>query len=151
MIEGMPLPATDDPLDAPFWQHTLRGELAVQRCTACNTWRFPPRPMCPSCQSFDHEWDVMSGKGRIWSFVVPHPPLLPVFTRIAPYNVIIVELAEDPTLRMVGNLVSSAGAEINEIDPGTIEIGAPVRAVFDKVADDLALIRWVPARPTEAA
>jgi uncharacterized OB-fold protein len=151
MIEDRPLPATDDPLDAPYWQATLRGELVVQRCTTCNTWRFPPRPMCPSCQSFGHEWDVMSGRGRIWSFVVPHPPLLPAFTKIAPYNVIIVELAEDPTLRIVGNLLPSAGAAINEIDPGTIEIGAPVRAVFDNVADDLALIRWVPARATEEA
>jgi uncharacterized OB-fold protein len=104
MIEDRPLPATDDPLDAPYWQATLRGELVVQRCTTCNSW-----------------------------------------------HVIIVELAEDPTLRIVGNLLPSAGAAINEIDPRTIEIGAPVRAVFDNVADDLALIRWVPARATEDA
>jgi uncharacterized OB-fold protein len=145
MIEGIPLPATDDLLDAPYWEAALRGELVVQSCSGCSRLRFPPRPMCPWCQSFAHGWRPMSGTGRIWSFVAPHPPLLPSFARIAPYNVIIVELAEDPTIRMVGNLVPALGAEINEIDPATIEIGAPVRAVFEQVSDDVALVRWVAA------
>lgn len=143
MIEGTPLPATDDPIDAPFWQAARRGELAVQRCASCGTRRFPPRPMCPNCQSFAHEWQRMSGEGRIWSFVVPHPPLLPAFTPLAPYNVILVELADDPTIRMVGNLVPSAESEINQIDPATITIGAPVRAVFQRAADDVSLARWM--------
>lgn len=143
MIEDIPLPATDDPLDASFWEATLRGDLVVQRCRSCGVRRFPPRPMCPGCQSFDHEWNKMSGEGRVWSFVFPHPPLLPSFARVAPYNVILVELADDPSVRMIGNLVASADGEINEIDPAAITIGAPVRAVFHKAAADLALIRWV--------
>lgn len=145
MIEGMPLPVTDDPLDAPFWQATLRGEIVIQRCSSCGRRRFPPRPMCPDCQSFESTWQRMSGEGRIWSFVVPHPPLLPSFAGLAPYNVIVVELADDPSIRLVGNLVTSAAGEINDVDPKTIRIGASVRAVFQQVADDVALIRWVAA------
>ena len=145
MIEGMPLPVTDDPLDAPFWQATLGGEIVIQRCSSCGRRRFPPRPMCSDCQSFESTWQRMSGEGRIWSFVVPHPPLLPSFAGLAPYNVIVVELADDPSIRLVGNLVTSAAGEINEVDPKTIRIGASVRAVFQKVADDVALIRWVAA------
>jgi uncharacterized OB-fold protein len=143
MIEGIPLPLTDDPLDAPFWAATQRGELVVQRCASCGKRRFPPRPMCPQCQSFEHAWQPMSGEGRIWSFAVPHPPLLPAFANVAPYNVIVVELADDPSIRMVGNLVKSAGGEINEIDPATIRIGAPVRVVFQRAAEDVMLARWV--------
>jgi hypothetical protein len=101
--------------------------------------------MCPGCQSFEHTWERMSGEGRVWSVAVPHPPLLPSFAGLAPYNVIVVELAEDPSIRLVGNLVASAAGAINEVDPRTIRIGAPVRAVFEKVADDVALIRWVTA------
>jgi uncharacterized OB-fold protein len=145
MIDGIPLPATDDPIDAAFWQATRRGELVVQACRACGRLRFPPRPMCPHCQSFDHDWQRMSGGGRIWSFAVPHPPLLPSFARIAPYNVIIVELDDDPSIRMVGNLVTHAGGEINEIDPATITIGTPVRVVFEPAAEDVVLTRWVVA------
>ncbi len=146
MIEGIPLPATDDPLDAPFWAATLRGELVAQRCGACGTRRFPPRPMCGRCQSMESGWERMSGAGRIWSVVVPHPPLLPVFNAVAPYNVVLIELADDPTIRMVGNLVTTADGPINAIDPATITIGAPVRAVFHRAADDVALVRWVLAR-----
>jgi len=72
----------------------------------------------------------MSGRGEIWSFVVPHPPLLPAYTPLAPYNVIVVALQEDPMLRLVGNLVTGPDGPINEIDPATIEIGEPVRVVF---------------------
>lgn len=87
----------------------------------------------------------MSGQGRIWSFAIPHPPLLPAFAGVAPYNVIIVELDEDPSIRMVGNLVASANGEINEVDPATIEIGSAVTAVFQKVGDDVTMVRWIPA------
>ena len=143
MIEDIPLPSTDDPLDAPYWEAARRGELVVQTCSACGRKRFPPRPMCPTCQSFAHAWAPLSGRGRIWSFVFPHPPLLPVFAQIAPYNVIVVELAEDPALRMVGNLVTSTDGPINQVAPATITIGMPVRVVFQRAADDVALARWV--------
>jgi uncharacterized OB-fold protein len=86
----------------------------------------------------------MSGRGTIWSFIVPHPPLLPAYQELAPYNVIIVTLDEDPTLRMVGNLVEGPEGAINEIDPATIQIGDAVRVVFHRV-EDVALPRWVRA------
>jgi uncharacterized OB-fold protein len=86
----------------------------------------------------------LSGKGRIWSFVIPHPPLLPAYTEFAPYNVITVELDEDPSLRLVGNLIASADGALNSVDPHSIAIGEPVRVVFAKV-DDVHLPRWVRA------
>lgn len=144
MFEGLPLPGTDERIDAPFWEATLRGELAVQRCSDCGRLRFPPRPMCPDCRSLEHQWTALSGRGRVWSFVVPHPPLLPYFQKLAPYNVVLVELEEDPRIRMVGNLVPRPDAEINEFDPAAIRIGMPVRAVFRRVAEDVALLQWVP-------
>ncbi|RMF20915.1 MAG: hypothetical protein D6760_10560 [Deltaproteobacteria bacterium] len=122
----------------------MRHELAIQRCAQCKRLRFPPRPMCPFCQSTEHAWEAMSGRGKVWSFVVPHPPLLPAFKELSPYNVIVVELDEDPTIRMVGNLVAREGGAINEIDPHSVEIGTPVRAVFEQVADDVTLVRWTP-------
>ncbi len=138
------LPDPEDEYASPFWEGTARGELRVQKCSACGRMRIPPRPMCPECRSLANEWVRLSGKGRVWSFVVPHPPLLPAYTELAPYNVIAVELDEDPSLRLVGNLVESAHGAINEVDPRTIEIGEPVRVVFAKV-EDVHLPRWVRA------
>lgn len=87
----------------------------------------------------------MSGRATVWSYVVPHPPLLPAFQPLAPYNVIVVALDEDPTIRMVGNLLASADGAINEVDPATIRIGEPVSVVFQQVAEDVHLPRWVRA------
>jgi uncharacterized OB-fold protein len=142
MIEGALLPQVDH-ITRPFWEGTAVGELRMQTCGECGVMRFPPRPMCPRCQSLEVRWQAVSGRGEIWSFVVPHPPLLPAFMAVAPYNVIIVALEEDPELRMVGNLLASPDGEINEIDPATIRIGEPVEVVFQHVGEDVTLPRWV--------
>lgn len=128
---------------APFWRYAAQGELRVQSCGDCGEPRFPPRPCCPHCRSFASEWRLMSGRGRIWSYVVPHPPLLPDYAAHAPYNVILVELAEAPRIRMVGNLVSGPGAPLNSLSPDRVRIGARVQVVFD--GDGLP--QWVLERP----
>ena len=144
MITGAPLPAISED-SAGFWEGTAAGELRIQRCTNCRRLRFPPRPMCPYCNSLDHTWDAMSGRGRVWSFVVPHPPLLPAFMDLAPYNVVVVELTDDASIRFVGNVVAAADSPLNSIDPHTVQIGEEVRVVFSAVADDVFLPRWVRA------
>jgi uncharacterized OB-fold protein len=137
MTTGTVPPGTEDflaPLvdgeSAGFWEGTAQGELRLQACGGCGALRFPPRVMCPHCQSTRRQWVPVSGRGTIWSFVVAHPPLLPAYAPFAPYPVITVTLDEDPALRMVGNLVSGPEGAINEIDPGSIVIGEPVQVVF---------------------
>jgi hypothetical protein len=142
METGWLLPDLRDPTASEFWAGCARGELLVQACGACGEWRMPPRPMCPHCRSTEVRWDRSSGRGRIWSFIVPHPPLLPAFAAVAPYNSIVVELDEDPEIRFVGNLVAGADGAINEIDPATISIGEPVAVVFHRI-EDVTLPRWV--------
>ncbi|MDR6974757.1 putative OB-fold protein [Streptomyces sp. 3330] len=128
---------------APFWRYAAQGELRVQACADCGEPRFPPRPCCPHCRSFASEWRLTSGRGRIWSYVVPHPPLLPDYAALAPYNVILVELAEAPRIRMVGNLVSGPGAPIDSVSPDRVRIGARVQVVFDGAG----LPQWILERP----
>jgi len=139
---GWLLPDLDEPESREFWLGCARGELLVQACGSCGARRMPPRPMCAVCRSTEVRWERTSGRGRVWSFIVPHQPLLPAFSEKAPYNAIIVELEEDATIRFAGNLVASADGEINEIDPATITIGEPVSVVFHRI-DDVTLPRWV--------
>ena len=131
---------------APFWEYAARGELRVQACAACGELRFPPRPCCPHCQSFDSLWTKTSGRGRIWSYVLPHPPLLPAYAEQSPYNAIVVELAEAPRIRLVGNLVSGPAAPLNSVPPERIRIGARVQVVFTEV-NGMSVPRWVLERP----
>lgn len=148
MITAALLPLLDAQ-STPFWEGCGAGELRVQHCGSCHAPRMPPRPMCPACRSLHVEWLATSGRGRIWSYVVPHPPLLPSFNDVAPYNVIVVSLDEMPTIRFVGNLVTSADGPINEVDPAGIVINSPVRVVFaTPIADEIgevAFPRWVRA------
>lgn len=139
------LPPLSDATSAPFWQGCRDGVLRMQRCPDTHRLIFPPRPMSPWGERRPPEWVDVSGRGTIWSFVVPHPPLLPQFAAVSPYNVVVVALDEDPTVRVIGNLVARPGGRIDEIDPATIRIGEPVRVVFDTVTDDVVLPRWVRA------
>jgi uncharacterized protein len=143
MSTGFLLPLLEGDEASEFWQGCARGELLVQVCGNCGRRRMPPRPMCPFCRSTERHYEATSGRGTIWSFVIAHPPLLPAYGELAPYNVIVVALDEDPSIRFVGNLVAGPDAPINSVDPATIEIGAPVEVVFQPV-DDVTFPRWMP-------
>ncbi|MFI8828347.1 Zn-ribbon domain-containing OB-fold protein [Streptomyces sp. NPDC053431] len=140
---GLLTPVIDED-GAPFWEYAARGELRVQACAApdCGELRFPPRPCCPHCQSFDSTWRLMSGRGRIWSFVVPHPPLLPDYAALAPYNAVLVELADAPRIRLAGNVVAAPDAPLNSVDPARLRIGAAVKVAFAEI-DGVTVPRWL--------
>lgn len=142
--DGFIVPQVDDESQG-FWDAAAEGRLVTQVCDACGTLRFPPRPMCHVCQSTERSWQELSGLGTIWSFVVPHPPLLEAYAALAPYNVVLVQLDEHPILRLVGNLVESSDGPVrlDEVDPATIEIGQRVRAVFPEGPGGYHLPRWV--------
>lgn len=137
MIVARPLPQPDE-WSKGFWDACNAGRLEMQRCAKCKRFRFYPRPMCPHCHSLDWEYAPMSGRGTIYSWIVVHPPVMPAFRDKVPLAVVLVELAEDPELRMVGNLLDSA------LDG--IRFGMAVEVAFEKVADDVTLAQWRPRR-----
>jgi uncharacterized OB-fold protein len=135
MIAERPLPQPDED-SAPYWQGCLAGELRMQRCAPCGHLRFPPRPMCPQCQSLKSDWVPVSGHGTIYSWVRCHPPLLPAFADRAPLLVVLVELEEGEGLRIVGNWMGPEDAEVG--------IGDAVEVCFEPLSDEVALPQWRP-------
>jgi uncharacterized OB-fold protein len=136
-----------EPENEAFFEYASRGELRIQSCAACDRMRFPPRPICPWCLSVRSNWRLVSGRGRIWSFVVPHPPLLPPFSDLARYNVVVVELEEDQLIRLVGNVVLDGNSEpLRFVDPAELKIGSPVQATFPAVSWEPTLPRWLLVR-----
>ena len=132
-----PLPALDDPVTRPFWEACRRRELRLQRCRDCNRVRFYPAPLCPHCHREEADWVQLSGRGRVASFVVVHPPVLPAFATRVPFAVVLVELEEDPRIRLLGNVLDCA--------PDEIVIGMPVQVTWEDVGD-VTLPQWTPMR-----
>jgi uncharacterized OB-fold protein len=139
---GFLLPQVDD-LGAPFWEGAAAGEVRVQACASCGRLRFPPRPMCPWCRHVGSTWKATSGRGTVWSFVVPHPPVLPEFADFVPFNIVVVALDDDPSIRLIGNLVADGSGAVDSVDADQVVIGGPVRAVFPEVAPGRHLVRWL--------
>jgi uncharacterized OB-fold protein len=106
----------------PYWEAGRRRELRFQRCLQCKGWRHPPQPMCPTCLSFEHEWALASGRARVLSWVICHPPVLPAWRERTPYPVVLVQCEEGP--RTMGNLVR-ATAEVLRFDLPMIVDFAP--------------------------
>jgi len=68
----------------------------------------------------------VSGRGHVASFTVNHQQWNPA-GRTAPYVIAIVELVEQPGLRLITNVVGD-GAE-------RVEIGSPVTVRFEQLED----------------
>lgn len=63
---------TEVPIDSwtrPFWEATDEHRLALPSCGECGTFRWPPGPFCPLCQSQHVDWQP-AGEGRIYSYTV---------------------------------------------------------------------------------
>jgi uncharacterized OB-fold protein len=127
----------------PFFAGAALGELRVPRCMACHRLQFPPRAACQYCGALGYEWTTLSGLGTVWSCCRPHPPLLDAYNERPPTNVIVVALDEDPTIRMVSNLLAESGGPWDAIAYGDITIDEPVRFVPGVVIGDITLGGWV--------
>ena len=128
-MTAYPRPDPADPTDARFWGFVAAGELRLQRCRACATFRHPPRPVCASCGSDDDEWVPSPGLGEVWSYTVIHPPTRPAFTERTPYGAVVVRL--DEGVFMVSNLVDCPVDEL--------AVGTPVELAITEVEDGLRL------------
>ncbi|HXQ20135.1 MAG TPA: Zn-ribbon domain-containing OB-fold protein [Candidatus Acidoferrales bacterium] len=140
MDERQPAADLQIPLPVPnldnegFWEGCRQHQLRLQSCRRCGQLRHPPRPMCPQCTAVEYEWAPLGGRGTIYSFTIVHGPTLPVFAPSAPYNVVVVQLAEGPFI--VSNVVGCAA--------GQIRIGMPVEVVFEDVAETTSLPKFRP-------
>src|SRR5690606_20101769 len=101
----------------PFWDAARVHTLTSAQCTDCGTFRMPPSPFCPHCQSKAIAWPVLAGTGIVYSFTIcrrsPYPDVED-FT----YVPVIVELDGAPGARLVSNLIG--------VDADAVHIGMRV-------------------------
>ncbi len=111
-----PLPDVDT---ISFWQATSRGEIALCRCNDCRLWQHPPLERCLSCGGIT-SFEPISGNGEVFSFIKVNRASVPGFTELLPYAIAMIELDEQPGLRMVSRLIG--------IDANEVAIGQRVKA-----------------------
>jgi uncharacterized protein len=119
-----------------FWDGVNAHELRIQR-RADGSLQHPPVPAIWQDKELPIDYVVASGKGTVFSFVVHHAPKVP--GRTLPFVIALVELEEG--VRMLG--------ELRNVDPATVKIGMPVRAMYiDFPANDIGpawtLYAWEP-------
>ncbi len=129
-----PLPVRTDE-NAPYWDSARRHALEMQRCGGCGRFRYPVAPFCPRCLSPEYEWQPVSGKAVVYSFIIVHQRYDPSFAADLPYNVAVVQLDEGP--RLVTNLVN--------VKNDDIRVGMPVTVTYEDITDEYTLPKFQPA------
>lgn len=109
-----------------FWDGCAAGEMWIQRCGPCAEHYFYPRPRCPRCGSADVEWTQVSGRARLYSYVINHRPM-PGFESDAPYAIAVVELEEGP--RMMTSIVGVPNT------PEHLVLDMPLQVAFEQRGD----------------
>lgn len=122
-----------------FWTAGADGRLRISRCEACQRYQHPPLPRCPHCRSEAVRPSPVSGRARVASFSINHQPWKPGLK--LPYVVAAVELAEQPELYVLTNIV---GCPVEEV-----RIGMPVAVRFEQ-HDDVFLPMFAPCGGSDA-
>jgi uncharacterized OB-fold protein len=112
-----------------FWDGVNAHELRLQK-RADGTLQHPPVPALWLDKDQETDYQVASGKGTVFSFVVHHAPKVP--GRTLPFVIALVELEEG--VRMLG--------ELRGVDPAVVEIGMPVRATYIDFPDGAGGPAW---------
>jgi uncharacterized protein len=121
---------------AAFWTGGADGELRIYRCRSCSRYFHPPVGACFRCRSRDVGPEAVSGRATVATYTVNHHPWFGgAFP--PPYVVAIVELAEDPEVRLTTQIVDCPVEEVR--------IGLAVEVVFEHHEDV-----WIPVfRPAD--
>ena len=121
-IDPRPLPLPDE-LTEFFWDGARAGRLLIQRCRACSRFQYPPDVVCIHCQSLDLDRVPVSGQATLYSFCVVDRAFNAGFVNALPYVLGLVELVEQPGLRMIANVIGA--------DAGALEVGMSLEVTFE--------------------
>lgn len=129
-----PLPIINED-NAPYWEYAREHQLRMQKCANCGHIRFPVGIVCPRCHSLETEWTRLSGKGKVYSYIIYHQAYHPAYKDALPYVVAIIQLDEGP--RMESNITDCRLEDLR--------IGMPVALYFDDVTEEVSLPKFRPA------
>ena len=113
------------PLNEHFWCGGADGELRFLRCQDDGTYVHPPAPVCPECLGKNISAEAVSGRATVLTYTLNHQQWVPAPDH--PYCIAIVELEEQPGLRLMTNVVNCPAEDVR--------IGMPVKVLFEAYED----------------
>ena len=116
-----PIPQLTDENEA-FWTGGKDGRLLIARCSDCSYYVHPPAPRCPRCYGDRVAPAPVSGRGRVYTYTVNRRAWAPGVD--VPYVLAVVELDEQPGLRLLTNVVGCA--------PDDVAVGLAVEVEFEE-------------------
>jgi uncharacterized OB-fold protein len=123
-IPGKHIRIAVNAITEPFWVAAKDKRLVAPQCGDCGTFRLPPTPFCPSCQSKAVNWIELSGAATVYSFAVVHGfPGLPDLTLVPA----VLDLPDAPGARLVSNVV--------DVAPDEVKIGTRLQVDFTPITD----------------
>jgi len=124
MRADFPLPDVDWPPTAPFWAAAAEGRFELPRCRSCGRLCWYPKESCSYCGDAALSWEPVAGRARLFSWVVVRNVFLPQYREKVPYVTGLVSLEEDPSVRLVTEVVDT------DVDSGGLEFDQPMEVVF---------------------
>jgi hypothetical protein len=124
------------PENEHYWKGGARGALCFLRCGACGIYVHPPSPLCPECLSRELAPARVSGRAKLLTWTENHHPWIPGFD--PPYLIAIVEIEEQPGLRVTTNLVNCEASELRR--------DLPLCVLFEEREDGIFLPLFEPLR-----
>ena len=113
------------PLNEHFWRGGADGELRFLRCQDDGTYVHPPAPICPECLGKNVSPEAVSGRATVQTYTLNHQQWVPAPDH--PYCIAIVELEEQPGLRLMTNVVNCPAEDVR--------IGMAVKVLFEEHED----------------
>lgn len=92
-----------EPESQAFWEGIANGRLVMSWCTPCDSQVWPPRALCPVCQTPVAGTRTLSGEGELYSYSIVHRGEGP-FKDATPYVVGYVDTDGGPI--MMANVIN---------------------------------------------
>ena len=94
-----------------FYEGLLNRQLVLNRCNDCGTWHAEPlRSFCASCRSWNIGHQAVSGGGTVYMLTILHQgPAVAGLSYDPALPLAVIELDEQPGLRVSGNIVGPGG------------------------------------------
>ena len=135
----VPLPTEDTKF---YWDAVAQRRLELLRCQQCGHFVHYPRNVCNRCLSTDLKPEQVSGRGTLYSYCEVIQASHPYFTDKVPYFIGVIDLWEEPGVRLPTGLVDCTADELR--------CDMPMELVFCDVTPTLILPFWRPAKAPNA-